>query len=50
MNRTSGGFWKRLLGGSGQISIRVDFGIVYERIGQGLHSAFDEWASFGLST
>jgi carboxypeptidase family protein len=46
----SGGFWKRLLGGSGQTSIRAGFGIVYDRIGQGLLATFDKRGSFGLST
>jgi Carboxypeptidase regulatory-like domain/TonB dependent receptor len=46
----SGGFWKRLLGGAGQSSIRAGFGIVYDRIGQGLLATFDKRGSFGLST
>jgi carboxypeptidase family protein len=47
---TSGGFWKRLLGGAGQTTIRAGFGIVYDHIGQGLLSTFDRRGSFGLST
>jgi hypothetical protein len=46
----SGGFWKRLLGGSSQTSIRAGVGIVYDRIGQGILSTFDRRGSFGLST
>jgi hypothetical protein len=46
----SGGFWKKLLGGSGQSTVRAGFGIVYDRIGQGLLSTFDKRGSFGLST
>jgi hypothetical protein len=46
----SGGFWKRLLGGAGQTSIRAGFGIVYDRVGQGILSTFDWRGSFGLST
>jgi hypothetical protein len=46
----SGGFWKRLLGGSGQTTIRAGFGIVYDRVGQGLLTTFDKRGSFGLST
>jgi Carboxypeptidase regulatory-like domain len=47
---TSGGFWKSLLGGAGQTTIRAGFGIVYDHIGQGLLSTFDRRGSFGLST
>ena len=46
----SGGFWKRLIGGAGQSSIRAGFGIVYDHVGQGLLSTFDKRGSFGLST
>src|SRR5258708_29768121 len=46
----SGGFWKRLLGGSGQTTMRAGFGIVYDRVGEGLLTTFDNRGSFGLST
>jgi hypothetical protein len=46
----SEGFWKKLLGGSGQSTVRAGFGIVYDRIGQGVLSTFDKRGSFGLST
>jgi len=46
----SGGFLKRLLGGSGQTTLRAGFGIVYDRVGQGLLTTFDKRGSFGLST
>jgi len=46
----SGGFWKKLLGGSGQSTVRAGFGIVYDRVGQGILSTFDKRGSFGLST
>jgi Carboxypeptidase regulatory-like domain/TonB dependent receptor len=44
----SGGFWKKLLGGSGQSTVRAGFGIVYDRVGQGVLSTFDKRGSFGL--
>ena len=46
----SDGFWKSLFGNAGQTSIRAGFGIVYDRVGQGLLSTFDRHGSFGLST
>jgi hypothetical protein len=46
----SGNLWKKLIGSAGQTSIRAGFGIVYDRIGQGLLSTFDRRGSFGLST
>ena len=44
------GFFRSLFGGPGKTSIRAGFGIVYDRIGQGLLSTFDKRGSFGLST
>jgi hypothetical protein len=46
----SGKLWKRLIGGSGQTSIRAGFGIVYDRVGPGILSTFERRGSFGLST
>jgi hypothetical protein len=46
----SGGFLKRLLGGSGQTTMRAGFGIVYDRVGEGLLTTFDKRGSFGLSS
>lgn len=46
----SGGLWKKLFGGAGKTSVRAGFGIVYDRIGQGLLATFDKRGSFGLST
>ncbi|MBZ5701439.1 MAG: carboxypeptidase-like regulatory domain-containing protein [Acidobacteriia bacterium] len=46
----SEGFLKSLLGGPGKSSIRAGFGIVYDRIGQGLLSTFDRRGSFGMSS
>jgi hypothetical protein len=39
-----------LFGGGGKSSIRAGFGIVYDRIGEGLLDAFDQNGAFGLST
>lgn len=36
--------------GSGKTAIRGGFGMVYDRIGAGLLSTFDQFGSFGLST
>jgi hypothetical protein len=44
------GLLKALFGGPGKSSIRAGFGIVYDRVGQGLLSTFDRRGSFGLST
>jgi len=44
----SGGFWKKLLGGAGQSTVRAGFGVVYDRVGQGVLSTFDKRGSFGL--
>jgi hypothetical protein len=37
-------------GGPGKTSIRAGFGIVYDRIGQGLLTTYDKRGSFGMST
>jgi hypothetical protein len=44
------GLLKSLFGGPGKSSVRAGFGIVYDRIGQGLLSTFDQRGAFGLST
>ena len=48
--KSSGGLLKSLFGDGGKTSIRGGFGIVYDRIGQGLLTTFDRTGSFGLST
>jgi hypothetical protein len=44
------GLLHTLFGGAGHSSIRAGFGIVYDRIGEGLLSTFDQNGAFGLST
>jgi hypothetical protein len=44
------GFLGSIFGGKGQSSIRAGFGIVYDRIGEGLLDTFDQNGAFGLST
>jgi hypothetical protein len=44
------GLLKSVFGGPGKSSVRAGFGIVYDRIGQGLLSTFDRRGAFGLST
>jgi hypothetical protein len=44
------GLLQSLFGRAGQSSIRAGFGIVYDRIGEGLLDTFDQNGSFGLST
>jgi Carboxypeptidase regulatory-like domain len=44
------GLLKSVFGGPGKSSIRAGFGIVYDRIGQGLLSTFDRRGAFGLSS
>lgn len=44
------GLLESVFGGPGQSSIRAGFGIVYDRIGEGLLDTFDQNGSFGLST
>ncbi len=39
-----------VFGGAGKSSLRAGFGIVYDRIGEGLLDTFDQNGSFGLST
>jgi Carboxypeptidase regulatory-like domain len=48
--RPEGGLWKSIFGDSDKSVIRGGFGIVYDRIGAGLLSTFDQNGSFGLST
>ncbi len=44
------GLFKSLFGNSGQTTIRVGAGIVYDRLGPALLATFDANGSFGLST
>ena len=44
------GLLKSLFGGAGKSSVRAGFGIVYDRLGEGLLDTFDQNGSFGLST
>jgi hypothetical protein len=44
------GLMHALFGASGHSSIRAGFGIVYDRIGEGLLDTFDNNGAFGLST
>jgi hypothetical protein len=44
------GLLQSIFGGAGKSSIRAGFGIVYDRIGEGLLDTFDQNGSFGLST
>jgi len=44
------GLLQNLFGGAGKSSIRAGFGIVYDRIGEGLLDTFDQNGAFGLST
>jgi len=46
----TGGLLGSLFGGPGKSSIRAGFGIVYDRIGQGLLATFDRRGAFGMST
>jgi hypothetical protein len=44
------GLLQSIFGGAGKSSVRAGFGIVYDRIGEGLLDTFDQQGSFGLST
>ena len=44
------GLLENVFGGPGKSSIRAGFGIVYDRIGEGLLDTFDQAGAFGLST
>jgi hypothetical protein len=48
--KASSGLLKSLVGDGGKTTIRTGFGIVYDRIGQGLLTTFDRSGSFGLAT
>ena len=48
--RPEGGLLKKIFGDQDKSVIRGGFGIVYDRIGAGLLSTFDQNGSFGLST
>jgi hypothetical protein len=40
----------RWLSGDGKLSVRAGYSIVYDRIGNGIATTFDQFGSFGLST
>lgn len=44
------GLLQSIFGGAGKSSVRAGFGIVYDRIGEGLLDTFDQNGAFGLST
>jgi len=44
------GILGNIFGGAGKSSVRAGFGIVYDRIGEGLLDTFDQNGAFGLST
>ena len=44
------GILDTIFGGAGKSSIRAGFGIVYDRIGEGLLDTFDQNGAFGLSS
>jgi hypothetical protein len=46
----SNGLLGNVFGGPGKSSIRAGFGIVYDRVGQGLLATFNRRGSFGMST
>ena len=46
----SGGLLGSIFGGPGKSSIRAGFGMVYDRIGQGLLATFDRRGAFGMSS
>ncbi len=46
----SSGLLGALFGGKGKSSIRAGFGIVYDRVGEGLVDTFDQNGSFGLAS
>jgi hypothetical protein len=46
----SSGLLQSIFGGAGKSSIRAGFGIVYDRIGEGLLDTFDQNGAFGLSS
>jgi len=48
--RPSGGWLEKMFGTNDKTVIRGGFGMVYDRIGAGLLSTFDQRGSFGLST
>jgi hypothetical protein len=48
--RPDGGWLRRLVGDGDKTVIRGGAGIVYDRIGAGLLSSFDQYGAFGLST
>ncbi len=46
----SSGFLRDIFGARDKTVIRAGFGVVYDRVGAGLLSTFDQYGSFGLST
>lgn len=47
---SGGGWWNRLVGGSGKTSVRGGFGIYFDHYGEGIVNSFDQNGSFGLTT
>ena len=43
------GFWRWLVGGPQESSIRAGYGIYYDHYGEGIVNLFDQYGSFGLS-
>jgi len=48
--KATGGFWKKLWGGTGKSSVRGGYGIYYDHFGEGVVNSFDRNGSFGLTT
>jgi len=46
----TGGFWKKLWGGTGKSSVRGGYGMYYDHFGEGVVNSFDRAGSFGLTT
>jgi hypothetical protein len=48
--KATGGFWKKLWGGTGKSSVRGGYGMYYDHFGEGVVNSFDRNGSFGLTT